>query len=88
MSDVIKKYKELIGSSEAELALDGKINPTVYIFRAKNYQGLSNKQEVVVTPNSTAVSEPKDVQAIIDNIPGLDSGDVTVQISGTENEEE
>ena len=37
MADVIKNAKELIATLEAELARDGEINSTVYIFRAKNH---------------------------------------------------
>ena len=36
----------------------GKIPQITYIFRAKNFFGLSDKQEVVVTPNQPLGSEP------------------------------
>lgn len=49
--DIIKKAKNLIASLDAELALDSKIQPVVYMFRAKNFYGMADKQEVVVTPN-------------------------------------
>lgn len=48
--DVIQKAKQLIASFDSELLLSGKLNPIAYIFRAKNYYGMSDKQEVVVTP--------------------------------------
>lgn len=49
-ADLIKKGKEIIASFEAELAAKGKVNPVVYIFRAKNYFGMKDQQDVVVAP--------------------------------------
>ncbi len=51
-SDIIKKAKNLIASMDAELAQEGKIQPVVYMFRAKNFYGMADKQEIVVTPNN------------------------------------
>lgn len=73
MSDIIKEAKEYIGTIEATLALDGEINSTVYIFRAKNYQGLVDKQEMVVTPN-VENKVPDNVDDIINAIPQLKEG--------------
>lgn len=70
MSDIVKNAKELIGSAEGLLALDGELNSTVYIFRAKNYQGMTDKQEVVVTPNSIP-QEQANAEDIINNLPGI-----------------
>lgn len=74
MCDIIKNAKNFIATMEAELARDGEINPTVYIFRAKNYFGMTDKQEVVVTPN-TGLQEQPNAEEIIKNLPQLDSGD-------------
>ena len=49
--DILKKAKNLIASLDAELAQEGKIQPVVYMFRAKNYYGMKDQQDVVVTPN-------------------------------------
>lgn len=73
MSDIIKRAKDLIGAAEAQLALSGDINATAYIFRAKNFQGMTDKQEVVVTPNNGLQEQPN-AQQIIDNLPQLDEG--------------
>ncbi len=73
MSDIIKNAKEFIATLEAELARDGEINSTVYIFRAKNYYGMTDKQEVVVTPN-VENKVPDNVDDIINAIPKLDDG--------------
>lgn len=49
--DMIKKAKEILAGIDAKLVSQGKIPQITYIFRAKNFFGLSDKQEVVVTPN-------------------------------------
>ena len=73
MADIIKKAKEFIATMEAELARDGEINSTVYIFRAKNYFGMADKQEVVVTPNA-GMQAQANAEDIIKNIPQLNEG--------------
>lgn len=73
MCDIIKNAKNFIATLEAELARDGEINPTVYIFRAKNHFGMTDKQEVVVTPNNLP-QEQMNADEIINNLPQLDKG--------------
>lgn len=48
---VIRNAKELLASYEAALATEGKLNPLVYQFRAKNYFGMKDQQEHILTPN-------------------------------------
>lgn len=48
---MIKKAKEIIAGMDAKLVAEGKIPQVVYIFRAKNYYGMRDQQDVVVTPN-------------------------------------
>lgn len=48
---VIKRAKEAIAMFDARLVTEGKLNPVTYIFRGKNYYGLKDQQDVVVTPN-------------------------------------
>jgi hypothetical protein len=31
---------------------EGKLNPVTYIFRSKNYYGMKDQQEHVITPNN------------------------------------
>lgn len=49
--DLIKKAKDFLATFESEMVTNGKINPVVYIFRAKNYFGMKDQQEYVLTPN-------------------------------------
>ena len=53
-SAILKKAKNLIASLDAELAQEGKIQPVVYMFRAKNYYGMKDQQDVVLTPNQNS----------------------------------
>ena len=50
--DILKNAKNLIASLDAELAQEGKIQPVVYLFRAKNFYGMKDAQEMVLTPNN------------------------------------
>lgn len=49
---IIKKAKDYIAFLMSDLVMEGKINPVTWIFYAKNYFGMSDKQEVVLTPNN------------------------------------
>ena len=51
-ADILKKAKNFIASLDAELAQEGKIQPVVYLFRAKNYYNMRDQQEMVLTPNN------------------------------------
>ena len=50
--DIIKQAKQILASIDAELAQDGKIQPVVYLFRSKNFYGMKDQQDIVVTPNA------------------------------------
>lgn len=61
--NLIKKAKEFLASFDAKLVQENKVNPTTYIFRAKNYFGLKDEVEYVLTPNSP-LGDMKDADAI------------------------
>ena len=62
-SQIIKKAKEMLKTFDAKLVISGKLNFLAYCFRAKNYYGMVDKQEMVLTPNTN--NEPDyDVDAI------------------------
>ena len=62
--NLIKKAKELLASFDAKMVQEGKINPVTYIFRAKNYFGLKDQQEHILTPNNPLGdhTDPEDIQ--------------------------
>ena len=51
-SKIIKKAKEMLKTFDAKLVISGKLNFLAYCFRAKNYYGMVDKQEMVLTPNT------------------------------------
>lgn len=51
-STIIKKAFDVLASYDAGMATEGKMNPVPYIFRAKNYYGMKDQTDLVVTPNN------------------------------------
>ena len=49
---MVKKAKEILAGIDAKLVSQGKIPQVTYIFRAKNFFGMRDQQEVVLTPNN------------------------------------
>ena len=45
---MIKKAKQILAGIDAKLVSQGKIPQITYIFRAKNFFGMTDKQEVVL----------------------------------------
>lgn len=68
-SPVIKRAKALIAAAEANLAATGKIPAPVYIFRAKNYEGLKDVQEIKAEPMYN--TDPRNPQQIVDALPDM-----------------
>ena len=51
-TEILKKAREILATADGELALQSKIQPVVYMFRSKNFYGMTDRQDVVVTPNN------------------------------------
>lgn len=72
---MIKKAKEILAAIDAKLVSEGKIPQVTYIFRAKNFFGMRDQQEVVLTPNVSPLGEQQDVEALkqkyLDNTYGV-----------------
>lgn len=56
-AQILKKAKAFLATFDAKLAVSGKMNFLAYCFRAKNYYGMVDKQEHVITPNTTDETE-------------------------------
>ena len=56
-ADFIKKGKEMLASFDADMLNQGRLNPVSYIFRAKNYYGMKDQQDIVVTPKQEIDTE-------------------------------
>ena len=50
--ELIKKVKAFCGSYREMLGADGRLNPVTLVWWQKNYDGLVDKSEVVLTPNN------------------------------------
>lgn len=57
-SDFIKKVQKICSMYREGLMEDGKINPVTGIFWQKNYDGMKDQQEVVLTPNNPLGDSP------------------------------
>lgn len=54
---IIHQAKQILASIDAELAQEGKTQPVIYMFRAKNFYGMRDQQEMVLTPNTGGVEK-------------------------------
>lgn len=69
-SHIIKKAKDQISMIESCLARDGKIPPVLWIFRAKNYMGMKDVQQVEVSPTSSG-DVPKNSGDLVASLPDI-----------------
>lgn len=75
VSDIVKRAKEFLASYDAEVAMNGKLNPVLYIFRSKNYYNLQDKQEIAIEPKQT-FAEQKTMEEIAASVPELLDSDL------------
>jgi hypothetical protein len=61
---MIKKAKGILAAIDAKLVSEGKIPQVTYIFRAKNFFGMRDQQDVVLTPNVNPLGEQADAKAL------------------------
>ena len=63
-ADIIKKSKDFLQTFDAKMVVTGQLNFLAYCFRAKNYYNMSDKTEVVLTPNQPlgTDSDPAELQ--------------------------
>ena len=54
---IASQAKQILASIDAELAQEGKSQPVVYMFRAKNFYEMKDQQDVVVTPNTGGIEQ-------------------------------
>lgn len=68
---IASQAKQILASIDAELAQEGKSQPVVYMFRAKNFYEMRDQQDVVVTPNTAGIERvnPEDIEAKYAELP-------------------
>lgn len=62
-STIIKKAKGYLQTFDAKLVIAGKMNFLAYCFRAKNYYGMKDQQDIVLAPNNP-LGETKDPEEL------------------------
>lgn len=72
---IIKKAKEFLRVFDAKMVAEGALNPVVYIFRAKNYYGMKDQQDIVVAPGNPLGPEPDTRQLASDYLKALPDAD-------------
>lgn len=68
ISNIVKKAKDYIAFFDSQMAQTGKVPSPIYIFRSKNYYGMKDNQEVVITPNVSG-QIPENAEDIINKLP-------------------
>ena len=53
------------------LMADGKVNPVTGIFWQKNYDGMKDQSEVILTPNTDPLGDKKDAEQLKDKYLGM-----------------
>ena len=72
-STFIKKVRQFCATYREGLMEDGKVNPVTGIFWQKNYDGMKDQTEMVVTPNNP-LGDAADTQALAQKY--LDNADI------------
>lgn len=69
--DIVTQAKQILASLDAELATEGKTQPVVYMFRAKNFYDMRDQNDVVVTPNVATIERvsPAELEAKYAELP-------------------
>ena len=67
--DTAKKIKYLVKNFMEAATMEGKLNPIIWMFYGKNYFGMVDKQEMVLTPNRSEADA--DVQAIQERLQSM-----------------
>lgn len=63
-ADFVKKVQQFCAMYREGLMEDGKVNPVTGIFWQKNYDGMKDQQEVVLTPNANPLGDQQDAEAL------------------------
>lgn len=55
--EIIRQAKLALSAVEADLAMQGQIQASIYQFRSKNFSGMKDQTETIVTPNTEPISK-------------------------------
>lgn len=79
--DTAKKCKTLVKVFMEAATMEGKLNPIVWMFYGKNYFGMVDKQEMVLTPNRS--EGDADVSAIQERLKAINCNNATALPEGS-----
>ena len=71
--DMAKKIKYMVKNFMESATMEGKLNPIIWMFYGKNYFGMVDKQEMVLTPNRS--EGDADVSAIQERLKAMKSSE-------------
>lgn len=75
-ANMIKRAKEILAAFDAELVSNNKLPVVSYIFRAKNFYALSDKTEIMLTPNTPyPEGDVKNVDEVVQALPDPDTAE-------------
>lgn len=74
-SEIIKNAKEFLRVFDAKMVAEGALNPVVYIFRAKNYYGMKDQQDLTIAPAQPMGAIPDEKQLAADYLKALPAAD-------------
>lgn len=57
---LVQRAKEVLAAIDAKLVSEGKIPQVAYIFRAKNYFGMKDQQDMVISPDLDRIDDRMD----------------------------
>lgn len=72
---IVKRAKEFLRVFDAKMVAEGALNPVVYIFRAKNYYGMRDQQDLVVEPRQPMGPAPDEKQLAAEYLKSLPTAD-------------
>lgn len=73
--EILRQAKLVIASVDAEMAVTGKFQPIVYIWRSKNYYGMADRKNVdVAVDDGTGRKSERDLLAEAAALPELSPG--------------
>lgn len=70
--DLVKRVKEFLSAYDARAVSEGKLNPVTYIFRSKNYYGMKDQQEHILTPNAGDAVDKKTLIEQAEALPDIE----------------
>ena len=75
-----KKVKRICALYREGLMADGKVNPVTGIFWQKNYDGMKDQQELVVTPNTNPLGDGESAERLaekyLEQAKGIEQKDI------------